>query len=241
MKKILLKLYILCCSFAWSADSEYSEPKEFTNLNGTFKPEVSSEMGIGRVERDPMYYVFIYDDNGGPYRRSQSFGVHNHNARGGNYTSLVGNSSEYPIVSGHLGGINARTVTNDIRCALLDKEYFDTLLIEGDYFKAYQLCSENVQGQLWKRQVMATLKKDINTLTLRSTLLQDEILDAQITTLIDSFSDVTEIHSELTILYNATKQKATARRNSLLDNPQVAALAGSLQQDFINLMFGDFK
>ena len=182
-------------------------------------PTDAPGIGIDRIEKQPHYYCY-YSQNTGGDDHSVSFGVYNtgslHGAQLGKFWTLAGRDESYcPTKNNVFGGENARTITNDIRRAILDETLFNTLIDEGNYGEAWRMSPNNEQGALWRRRAIARAKTDIEKYIRRAVFEEDPRSNAKALTIVQSFVG-NEPHHELNTLLELNKVEAARRREELL-------------------------
>ena len=197
-------------------------------------PTDAPGIGVDRIEKQPIYYSFFthYDE-----KWSGNFGVY---SKGGEsqeatfFTMAERDISNYPTSTCAFGGQNARTITNDIRRAMLDETLFNTHLAEGSYGEAWQMCADNEQGALWKRQAVARAKTDIEKYIRRSVFTQNEEVGNRARDLVQGFLGDTQV---LLNTYLERIRAETIQEKATLLSPAVAILGQSMVDVYLAYEF----
>jgi hypothetical protein len=205
--------------------------------------EYGPGVGIERIYRHSYGYNYNHFSHEGKW--SENFGFYSENFGGQGVSDPVTGKAFWsckqigPENLVHLPiALMPRTITGDIRQSQIDKELFDTHLVEENYGAAWHMAANNEQGALWKRQAIGHAKKDIEKYIRRAVFEQDNPSNIKALAIVQGFVG-TAPHNELNQLFEQTRNAATQRRNALLENPQVAALAAVLQNEYVRQVLGD--
>lgn len=212
-------------------------------------PTDAPGFGVDRIEKQPKYYAYFVKWEG---VHGTGFGVYNkgqHTAEMGNinengsmgepvcpnnsgtfYTVAERDERCYPTSKGVFGGEHARTLTNDIRRALLDKDLFDTYMLEDNFSAAWQLATDNEQGLLWKRQAVAAAKKEISAKLYKGIMFRRGINLTAAQALVDTFKDL-EPYSDLSEFMTQESKELEYTNDSFLLNVGMRVIEFKMNAD----------
>ncbi len=112
-----------------------------------------------------------------------------------------------------------RTITGDIKGAILDQNRFDLALTENRFFEAWCMGAETEQGILWKRIAMGKTRERVSQLVTRSILEDNPDKMAEAVGISALFPD--PIRADLIALIEAEAASARAIHGGLA--PETAA------------------
>ena len=101
---------------------------------------------------------------------------------------------------------NCRTITTDIREAILDNDRFMLALDEGRFGDAWQMGLANEQGKIWKKRVAIKAKSKVEKLAKQSVIEGDPLKLNQAIAIVHQFHGL-PLYGELRNLLEETKQK----------------------------------